>query len=84
MQQRAEVVSTHGLLFAGALAFLVFDFRFSIFPLTLRTERIARYVAELPRCALYISGREQHPPRAHYLLALSLFGFLIFLFSIFC
>ena len=76
-------VSTQGLLFAVALAFWFFDF--SIFPfflLTIGPERIARYMTEFPRCALYLSVWEQYPATAYYFLALWLFGFLIFLFFI--
>ena len=48
---------------------------------TLATERIVRNKAESLRRALYLSGREYYPAMAYYLLALWLFGFLIFLFS---
>ena len=57
-----------------------FDFLFSIFLLTLGTERIARYMVEFPRCAQYISGWGRYLPRAYYSPAFWLFGFWFFYF----
>ena len=60
-------------LFVGVFGFLAFDFSIFHFLLTLCTERIARYVAESPRYALYIRGREHYLLLAHYPSAFWLF-----------